>query len=482
MSNNITEALLNSSKEKLPAVLEYIARHIINRECSLFLGAGMSLNSNLPTWHQLLKPCAEALDIQDAPNLNLFSLAQYYVNNRSESELRRIINEQISAIAKSTDLHKTLVSIGFKSIWTTNYDQLVEDSLKECGIAYNSIASDADIKNVSHEGKVNVYKINGDISNRDTMVLTQRDVERYERTHKLFLTFLKKELVSNTFLFFGYSFKDRIILNCLCDIREYLNSDFSHTTHFAIMVVNGEENKDTIYFAEDLKLRYGIECIFISKDDLEPVIGLLLKSIRNKKVFISGAYYVLSKREEHFAEVLSECLVRKLYDNKYRISTGIGKRLGAFITGYANQFLISSGITDTNKYLSMRPFPFHLKLDSNTKIRYRTIMEHDCYASIFMFGRSETTAKEGSYSETGHYSKGVYQEFQIAKSLGHIIIPLGTTGYEARVIWKEVKQSINEYPYLSKKIDILGKEKDPELLSNTVISILDSCSKHSSIN
>lgn len=481
--NEITEYLLKHTKEKLPTALENIAKRIIDKECSLFIGAGMSLNSNLPSWHQLLRPCADTLGIQqdDFSHMNLFSLAQYYVNNRSESELRRIVNNQISSIAKSTEMHKTLVGAGFKSIWSTNYDQLIENSLNESNIAYNSIASDADIATVSHEGKINVYKINGDINHRDSMVLTQRDIERYTETHRLFMTFLKKELVSNTFLFIGYSFTDRIVLNCLCEIREYLQPYFLPTTHYAIMVANGMENKDTIYFVEDLKLRYGIECLYIKKEDLESVIELLLKYLRHKKVFISGAYYILSKKEEHFAEILSEHLVTKLYDNKYRISTGIGKRLGAFITGYANQYLIARGIVDTSKHLSMRPFPFHLQLDENKKIKYRTIMEYDCEASIFMFGRSETTAKEGAYNHVGHYSRGVYQEFQIAKSLHHTIIPIGSTGYEAKIIWKEVKQNINEYPYLSKKIDILGYEKDPERLANIVISILDSCSVHRTI-
>lgn len=109
-------------------------------------------------------------------------------------------------------------------------------------------------------------------------------------------------------------------------------------------------------------------------------------------------------------------------------------------------------------------------------------MQHDCYAAIFMFGRSETTTKEGSYETTGHYSHGVYQEFEIAKESGRIIIPIGSTGYEAKVIWNEVKNNINEYPYLSKKIDVLGSEKNPERLSKIILSILEDNTKHHGIN
>lgn len=477
----ITERLLIDTKAKLHKALSCIAQRIIDNECSLFAGAGLSLNSNLPSWHQLMKPCADELGIKIEPNSNLLSLAQYYANNKSESELKRIINEQIDSLAKTTLQHYALVSAGFKSIWTTNYDQLIEQSLHKANLAYNTITSDYDLATVSYEGRTNVYKINGDIGKRDTMVLTQSDIEKYERTHQLLLTFLKKELVSNTFLFVGYSFSDRIVLNCLCDIREYLHLATSYTTHYALMVVNGKENSSSLYYAQDLKQRYGIECLYVKKEDLLSITEMLWSHIRHKKVFISGSYYSLSENKEDFADKLSNHLINTLYDNKYRISTGIGKRLGAFITGYANQYLITKGVTNIDKFLSMRPFPFHLNLDEKKMREYRIFMEHDCEAAIFMFGRGEFTVKEGPFSRTGHYSRGVYQEFIIAKELGLIVIPVGSTGYEAKVIWDEVKSHINEYPYLSKKIDILGKEKNPELLSKTIVSILNDSAKHNSI-
>ena len=120
-------------------------------------------------------------------------------------------------------------------------------------------------------------------------------------------------------------------------------------------------------------------------------------------------------------------------------------------------------------------------LDEEKMHQYRTFMEHDCEAAIFMFGRSETTEKEGSYNMTGHYSRGVYQEFKIALELGCVIIPIGATGYEAKVIWDEVKKNINNYPYLSKKVDILGISKDADLLTKTVISVLNESSKHNRV-
>ena len=100
-------------------------------------------------------------------------------------------------------------------------------------------------------------------------------------------------------------------------------------------------------------------------------------------------------------------------------------------------------------------------------------MERDCNAEIFLFGQSERTQKRRDSGLTEHCSEGVYQEFQIAKELGLTIIPVGATGYEAELIWTEVKSHINEYYYLSSVIDKLKNEKSPKLLSKIIVSVLN---------
>ena len=121
----------------------------------------------------------------------------------------------------------------------------------------------------------------------------------------------------------------------------------------------------------------------------------------------------------------------------------------------------------------MRPFPFHLELTDTQKEDYRTYMLHDCKSAIFLFGQSEHTALNGGFDKTHHYSYGVYQEFLIAQKHGLTVIPVGSTGYEAEVIWQEVKNNINKYYYLSKKIDALKTETNPARLSRIIVSILN---------
>ena len=96
--------------------------------------------------------------------------------------------------------------------------------------------------------KVNIYKMNGDISDPVNMILTKNDYEHYLKKHPLFLTFLKKELVSNTFLFIGYSFSDALVLDCLSSISEFLGDVVGY--HYAIMCIDEYVSPQLLYFVE----------------------------------------------------------------------------------------------------------------------------------------------------------------------------------------------------------------------------------------
>jgi hypothetical protein len=53
-----------------------------------------------------------------------------------------------------------------------------------------------------------VYKMHGDVSQPDKAVVTKDDYESYESHRHLFSTALRRDLVSKTFLFIGFSFND----------------------------------------------------------------------------------------------------------------------------------------------------------------------------------------------------------------------------------------------------------------------------------
>lgn len=478
--NQVLARLLDSSQQEIEHFLSIFSARIISGESALFLGSGVSRDSGFSSWKALLTPCADDLGIEMGSQPDLYSIAQYYSNRHSDAELRRLVHGTISRFADTNPTLDALLDIPFGSFWTTNYDKLIEQGLSKRMIGHNMIFDDRNLASISSDMRVNVYKLNGDVTEPNSMVITKEDYEHYATRHPLFLSFLKRELVSSTFLFVGYSFSDAHVLNCLHSLAEFLGTGCN--CHYAIMLVDDQVTAETEYFFEDLHTRYKVKCLAMKKEEIPELIRRLVQKVREKKVFISGAFDTVSEVDNQFADKLSYELVKQLFQDGFRISTGVGKRLGTFVTGYAHQYLAEHSITNTARFLSMRPFPFHLDLNDADKVRYRKIMQADCSAAVFMFGQSQSTALKGGFQATGHYSHGVYMEYEIAKELGLAIIPVGATGYEAEVIWKEVKANINQYYYLSKKIDKLQTERDPAKLSELILSILSDVPKKHRIN
>ena len=68
-------------------------------------------------------------------------------------------------------------------------------------------------------------------------------------------------------------------------------------------------------------------------------------------------------------------------------------------------------------------------------------------------------------------ANGCFEEFEIAKKHGRIIIPIGSTGYAAKKIWEEIKDDTANYSYLSGYMDLLGEETDIQKLAAIVVEI-----------
>ena len=440
---------------------EDFAEKIINDEVSLFLGSGVSSSAGYPGWGALLAPCAKKLGISLTEDTDLYLLAQYYANTFGYNDLKKIINENINQLEHKSTLLDELLAINFRTIWTTNYDTIIENNLSDRKIKTNKIFDDKDLANISKLNRVNIYKLNGDISNLDKIIITQRDLEKYEKEHHLLMTFFKKELVSNTFLFLGYSFKDTLVLSCLSDINACLGESSNY--HYTIM----EDKKTPIFqrFIEDLEKRYHIRTLLVeSNKDIPQVLKRLNNKIKQKKVFISGSFDVLPMDEDVFADQLCAELSHQLLENGYRICSGMGYKLGNYLSGHALEYLYSrNNVFDIERFLYMRPFSKHSSEED--KINYRTTLIDSSSVAVFIFGKARIHPKT-------NFSDGMWQEFEIAKKLNKKIIPIGCTGYQTFEIWSEIKEQIIYYPYLERYIDWLNIKYPVDRIAKIVMEIV----------
>ena len=303
--------------------LNQFTRQSLDERISLFVGAGASINAGYPNWHNLFKPLAKELGTTLDETTNYYKLAQYYSNKFGPAELRKHINNIINRNDFHSPLIDELINIGFTNIWTTNFDNALEQNYKNRNILINKVFRDADLSNVELNKRINIYKMNGDISNPDGIVATQKDYENYSDSHRMMLMFFKRELISSTFLFIGYSFTDYLVMDCLSEIVRYLGDAAPY--HYTIMKRNTMDPYFD-HFINDLEQRYHIRVLLVDNYiDVLFILKELNMRIRNKKVFISGAFRSFDKNIEEYSHKLSKSLTTQLLDNDYRIVNGIGR-------------------------------------------------------------------------------------------------------------------------------------------------------------
>lgn len=444
--------------------LNQFTRQALDERISLFVGAGASANAGYPSWYNLFKPLAKELGTPLEESINYYRVAQYYSNKFGQAELKKRINEIINKNDFYSPLINELIDIGFTNIWTTNFDNVLELNYSSRNILINKVFRDADLSNVELNKRINIYKMNGDISNPEGIVATQKDYEEYSESHRMMLMFLKRELISSTFLFIGYSFTDNLVMDCLSEITRYLGDAAPY--HYTIMK-NDNSNPYFNYFIDDLERRYHIRVLLVNEyTDIYFVLNELNQKIRSKKVFISGAFRSFEQNIEEYSHNLSRSITTQLLSNDYRIVNGIGRHFGTHIIGYANEYLARKGIKDKEKYIIVRPFVGMGEKSLEDKKKLREEVIGGCGSAIFVFGDYN--------QQSPNPNSGVQEEFEIAMDNHKTIIPVAYPGMRSEVIWNYIKNNITQFPYLEKNIASLTSECDTNKLAEIIVYILDS--------
>lgn len=286
-------------------------------------------------------------------------------------------------------------------------------------------------------------------------MITKNDLEKYNDDHSYFLTFFKRELITKTFLFLGYSFTDSLVLPCIYELgRAFKNNKPKHYT-----IIKKSNSKEFEKFIQDLENRYQIEVLLI---DNYNEIGEILEHINyytnQRNIFISGSYESEDKESLYEVDNLCKEITRILYKNNYTIINGYGYKVGYYIASEATKFMIEENVVDFKKHLQMYPFNEHLS--SSDKTKHRKYMISKSNVSIFIYG-------------SGRPQSGMWEEYELSKADNKIIIPIGSTGGTAKNILLDVKKNIINYPYLEKYINILENENNATIIAKTVLTIIN---------
>ncbi len=459
--------------------IKYYSKSLQDGKASLFIGSGISRKSGYVRWKDILRECAEeiGLDVEKEKH-DLITLAEFYVNDKNRTKINQAIAEYFNdSNGDITKVHKTLCSFPVKSIWTTNYDTLIERALDFLDIKYSILTDDRSYTSILRNAKVLVHKIHGDVKVPEKCIITRRDYESYENKHDVVLSELKGEMCANSFLFLGYSFSDTDIQHILSKIRLIYNEN-NPQRHYCIMEKVKQSDcrdeddynykkKREEHYVKDMN-SYGIEVVLIdSYEEIEDILAKIAFRVNIKNVFISGAYEDESRNVKNRISPTTRLLAENLIKKGYKIYTGYGKNLGADIVTGAFSGCASTGVKvkDFNDNVFLIPFPYNLPDNIDRAELYSTLRKNlisNASISIFICGEKKQNEKLIN-------SPGCIEEYQISKAQGNLIIPLSTTGGASLAIWDEE----NKEGFKDGELINLKTEVNPENIVNLVLGLID---------
>ena len=436
----------------------------------VFAGAGLSAASGYVDWKTLLKPMGEQLGLN--LNMDLTLLAQYYENEFTRDELNRRIMQEFAKIPQKNDNMELLATMPISRYWTTNYDSIIEDTLVKEGKIVDVIKDQLQFKYHSPERDAIVFKMHGNRELPDRAVLCKDDYEKYDETRVIFTQGLMMDLISNTFLFIGFSFSDPNLDRIISILRRNFKGETlkKHYCFLRNVQLNDyinhikEEDDESIYLkakeqflqdknAQKYKIsymrKYGIETILVNEfEEIKLILRYMRDNLLLNTVFISGGlnpqtpneYGAFQKKERDNlglgkAELFIMDLSNELIYQGYKIITGFGVGVGNYVVTGAYKNRERKGRLKFEDKVYIQPIISVEEENPKIKNSIRKEMIDKCGINIVIFGKSNEDT-----SEDRVVKDGTYVEYDISEEMNKIIIPVGATGFTSRIIYDREKK------------------------------------------
>lgn len=280
--------------------IEEVSKKILAEKCDLFVGSGISSESRMPSWEELLRPLAEGMGINLTKEDDLPMIAQYIVNNNSGNK-NIIYNRIIECYGKDYSVnkyHNAISDMNINTVWTTNYDELLE----MCFVMRKPkvVRCNDDLSKPALRREFEIIKLHGCIKGKlEDIVLTQQEYDEYLFNKVAIAQRLRDSFIQKSFLFIGYGYRDPDIRNIMIEATKQSNK-YSQDHYIVLFEINRKPEEKEEEFIQRKKRfdlwikelnRIGIRELVVSgSDELEEVLRNIAVKSRGKSVFISGSH------------------------------------------------------------------------------------------------------------------------------------------------------------------------------------------------
>lgn len=258
------KSFINTSVKKIRQAID-------NNKLVIFVGAGVSANSKCPSWGNLINRFAEDLGLNKEHENNnsieyYLKVPQYYYIERGKKEYFDVIDEVFNNVdSMPNDINKIIFKLKPCTIVTTNFDNLLEKTVKSEGLFYTTVKQDNELPYCRND-KI-IIKMHGD-GELKNIVLKEEDYLSYSRTFPLIENYLKSLFSTKTILFVGYGAEDPDFKLLFKWVKDQLDGNFQPAY---LLEVNEEVDRINFNYYKDR----GINILYYSEieKDIENALG-----------------------------------------------------------------------------------------------------------------------------------------------------------------------------------------------------------------
>lgn len=263
--------------------IDDLSKQLANDQLILFVGAGVSMSIGLPSYAALIREIGEQLGFDGDIFYDFgdyLTLAEYYhLKKTGLKELQAYLRQRWMRSDKevsASSVHQAIVQLGCKSIYTTNFDSLLEQAHRVFRRQYHVIRSVRDL--VGHKSdRTQIVKLHGDLNYPSTLVFTESSYfERLAFESPLDIK-LRSDALGKSILFLGYSLTDINIRYLLYRLHKLWELEPSKELRPKSYVFIGRPNP----VQEEVLLSRGLIPIVADSDNPSTALTEFLRKIKN---------------------------------------------------------------------------------------------------------------------------------------------------------------------------------------------------------
>ena len=332
----------------------------------LFIGSGISMWSGLPGWGQLLDEMANFVEQKgkDAGNIRYYSnskpllAADLGCEALGDNGLKLFIQSACrKGIAEPDIIHQLIINLGVSCYITTNYDQLLEQALKDNGLfkRFKVITNQepAECAGLLLFNKRNfIFKPHGDMDKIESIILSERQYnDLYESGNKFYAyRALETLLTTRNVVFVGFGLTDPDFIRIMEKVRNEFHTNLY--THYAIMPDVSQIMKEYWY------KNYGLE-----------ILSYETKVTENGCDYSNLLEVLDSLATKNRKPVKPKVIIKN--EKKFRITKKLRQGLNRFVWNSMQQLRIPEGLI----------FPLMVRVPDKYKRNYEYISVEDILSS-----------------------------------------------------------------------------------------------------